>query len=266
MPRFLDPFERVREDAHTEAMGRLADLETRAEMAHLSLLPGSHNQAVAAGGLRQRLFEAGVTNADLVEILRPWMDTYVGTEAKEIRRLIGIKPQQAATTDKPRDTQMKKVYTAESAVPEGALLTLGQLEYFKRDVMEDSWFTGLYGQDITPGQVNLVIAKKAGRASKCTTVGDGPSATHTIKLMPHMRTKKTLLHELAHAVTNARWGRERIAGHGPEFAYTYLRLVYRRFGRQVGHALAQSFTDGGVLITPRRPSLKPLPLAPTQEG
>jgi hypothetical protein len=266
MPRFLDPFERVREDAHTEAMARLADLETRAEMAHSAFIPASKNGAVAAGGVRQRLFEAGITDTDLREILRPWMDTYVGTEAKEIRRLIGIKPQQAATTDKPRDTQMQKLYTAESAVPEGALLTLGQLEYFKRDVMEDSWFTALYGQDITPAQVNLVIPKKAGKKSRCITVGDGPTATHTIKLMPHMRTKKTLLHELAHAVTNARWGGDRIAGHGPEFAYTYLRLVYRRFGRQVGHALAQSFTDGGVVITPRRPSLKPLPLAPTQEG
>lgn len=253
MPRYLEEFEVVRQDAYNEAIELLADIERRSGMDTVEFLPTDKNRAYLRGGVAQKLFDAGVTNADIKALVGPWLAAWVGAGANEARRLLNLKPQEAATRNTIRDSQKSKVYTAESRIPEGLLLEPREIEDYIREVCADPWFR-VHHPEISVHDFRLVFPKKGPRAS-CGTTG----SVHKLRFPPQMRNKKTVLHEMAHACAHAKWGRTRIAGHGAEFVYVYLRLVYRRFGKEVGFALLSAFNAGKVSMAPRQKPLAHLP-------
>lgn len=256
MPRYLEEFEVVRQDSYNEALELLAEVERRSGLDGVSFIPADRNRAVARGGVAQKLFEAGVTDADLKTLIGPWVASWVGAQAHEARRLLNIKPQEAAQRTTIRDSQMGKVYTAESRIPEGATLSPRGVEQYVAEICADPWFKQ-HHPEINIHDIRFSFPKKGKRAT-CGTTG----SVHKLRFPPRFMNKKTVVHELAHACANAKWGRTRIAGHGAEFAYVYVRLVYRRFGKEVGFALLSAFNAGKVAIAPR---LKPLAQLPRDD-
>jgi hypothetical protein len=256
MPRYLEEFEVVRQDSYNDALELLAEAERRSGMDGVSFIPADRNRAVARGGVAQKLFEAGVTDADLKALIGPWVSTWMGAQAAEARRLLNIKPQEAAQRNTIRDSQQAKVYAAEGRIPEGALLTTREIEEYVAQVCADPWFKQ-HHPEINVHDIRFEFPKKGNRAT-CKTTG----SVHKLRFPPRLRNKKTVLHELAHACANAKWGRNRIAGHGAEFVYCYLRLVYRRFGKEIGFALLSAFNSGKVSMAPRQ---KPLALLPRDD-
>jgi hypothetical protein len=249
MPRYLDPLEIVRQDAYHEALDLLADLERTATMQTSHWLPNF-------GELGEKFAAAGITNDDLRALLGPWMSTYFEGVAQEIREKLNTKPREARSKVKPRDGQQSKLYLAEKILPQGALLTLSQAQRYVVEVISDPTVRRLY-PEVEVDQVTLVVPKKPGKKSTCTTTG----SAHVLKVVPNMLTRNTILHELSHAFTNAHWGHDRVQSHGAEFAYTFLRLVYLRFGKHIGFMLQTAYDDAGVVSTNRRASLAPV-LAP----
>lgn len=250
VPRYLDPLEIVRQDAYHEALDLLSDLEKTATMQTSRWLPNF-------GELGQKFAAAGITNEDIKSLLGPWMSTYIEGVAQEIREKLVTKPREARAKVKPRDGQRSKLYNAEKVLPQGALLTLSQAQRYVVEILSDPTVRRLY-PEVTEDQVTLVVPKKPGKTSTCTTTG----SNHALKIVPNMLNRNTILHELSHAFANAHWGQDRIQSHGAEFAYTYLRLVYLRFGKQVGFMLQTAYDSTGVVSTNRRASLAPVSVVP----
>jgi hypothetical protein len=253
MPRYLEEFEVVRQDSYNEALDLLAEVERRSGMDTVEFIPPDRNRALVKGGVVEKLHAAGVTNADIKALIGPWIASWVGAQAHEARRLLNIKPQEAVQRVTIRDSQMQKVYTAEARIPEGATITPREAEDYVREVCADPWFRQ-HHPEVNGTDFKLVFPKKGNRAT-CKTIG----TSHTLRFPPRLMNKKSVLHEMAHACANAKWGRSRIAGHGEEFVYCYLRLVYRRFGREVGFALLSAFNAGKVKMAPRQKPLAQLP-------
>lgn len=253
MPRYLEDFEVVRQNSYNEAIELMAEMERRSGLDGASFIPADRNRAVARGGVALKLFEAGVTDADLKKLIGPWVNTWMGAQAAEARRLLNIKPQEAATRNTIRDSQQSKVYAAEGRIPEGLPLSTREVEDYIREVCADPWFKQ-HHPEINVHDFRLEFPKKGNRATAKTT-----GSVHKLRFPPKLRNKKTVLHEMAHACANAKWGRSRIAGHGAEFVYVYLRLVYRRFGKEVGFALLSAFNSGKVSMAPRQKPLAQLP-------
>lgn len=171
---------------------------------------------------------------------------------REIRRLLQVKPLEANASKTPRDVQSKAFHEAERTLPESPVMTQNRVERYLDEVMADPWFRATF-PEIKRDQISLSWPRKDGRAlGSCRTVNNH----HTLRFPPKGRTMNTVLHELAHAVVHARWGQKRVQAHGPEYTYTLLKLVYRRFGRQVGMALQGAYEHGKVKTEPRKPSLK----------
>ena len=254
MPRYIDPFELVRRDAFHEALDKLRDLEQTATM--------QGSQWVHQwDDLGQRLTAAGITDDDIKALIRPWVSTYFEDAAEAIRGLINTRPREQVARRFPRDKQRSKVYRAEGLIPKSALLTQTGAERYLDVVMADPTVRSLY-PSTQRVDINIVVPKKPSKArangsmelGRCVTTGKN----HLLRIYPNGLTKNTILHELSHALTNDHWGEERVQGHGAEFCFTLLRLVYLRFGKAVGYGLQKAFEDGGVDTTNRRPSLVPI--------
>jgi hypothetical protein len=252
MPRYTEDFEVVRLDAYHEGLDLLREVERKASLDTVEFLPGDKNRALARGGVAQRLFEAGFTNDDIKGLIGPWAHSWMGANVREAVRLLETQPQIAVTRTKYPDKQKSKVYQAEARIPGGEALTQSQVERYVAQIMADPWFK-LHHPEVEIGDIKFQFPKK-GSIAKCTTNGK----VHTLRFPESMRNRLVVVHELSHAATNAKWDRARIAGHGVEFAYTYLRLVYRRFGRVIGFALQNAFIDLKVQMSPR---IKPLALS-----
>lgn len=249
MPRYTEEFEVVRQDAYMEGLDLLAEVERKATLDTVSWVPTNRNMAVARGGVAQRLFDAGFTDADIKSLVGPWMTTWVATNVAIARNRLQVKPQLAVTKNLIRDSQQGKLYKAEGRIPSGEQLGPIQIERYVGEILADRWFAQ-YHPELEISDLKFKFPTKGARAS-CKTQGQ----VHTLRFPNNHRTRRHVVHEVAHAAAHAKWGADRIAGHGAEYAYVFLRLMYHRFGRAVGFALQNAYIDCKVQTSPR---LKPL--------
>lgn len=76
-----------------------------------------------------------------------------------------------------------------------------------------------------------------------------------VSLPKHFQTPWVTLHELAHQLTDWKHGVD-LAGHGWEFCQTYLFLVKRFLGQEAHDDLKAAFKRNGVRFTPKKPRQK----------
>ena len=142
-----------------------------------------------------------------------------------------------------RDSQRMRVYRAQEAVAKGMHYpTIAECQGFADSVTGSRWWRD---RDPYRGQK---IAVADGRARK-----NAVSYNHyfRIALPRHTRYQRVILHELAHQLTDHRYGLD-AAWHGPEFAGVFLAMVYRFIGPENGQALRRKFRELGVRHIPTR--------------
>jgi putative metallohydrolase (TIGR04338 family) len=154
-----------------------------------------------------------------------------------------------------RDTQRARVYRVEESVAAVGggddLMAVAEAEAFVSRVVNHHSVRVDYPR-LDPTRVVLrTVARRA--TATCRSLGPD----HTLTVPRTHLTRRILLHELAHAAANAHFGKLNIAGHGPEFAAAYLRLVGTFLGEAAHQALAQAFVIAGVTT---RFTTRPLPL------
>jgi hypothetical protein len=125
-----------------------------------------------------------------------------------------------------RDTQRRRVYTAEQGVPgryvsDPSWHRIEDVRRFYHRVMKSRWWLKRFG-----APVPVVLERKRGR-----WVYHDPGRIRVGRVL----SRWSALHELGHHIC----GEEE--GHGNLFAATYLRLVRRWLGRDSWLALRQSF-------------------------
>lgn len=164
---------------------------------------------------------------------------------------------------RPRDSQRKKLYTAEDSIRAAKEPAFGGMittwAYFDR-VRFDKWFIRHYGNwsfVITDGR-GTTSARGSYRGKNITGhhVGD-------INLPRWSRRPLTILHEIAHAVSRQQHGYDE-PGHGRSFAALYLKLVAHFLGVDAGQQLKAAFKTNRVKYTPKR-QLSPQRLAELRE-
>jgi len=135
---------------------------------------------------------------------------------------------------RPRDSQRAKLYRAEQSRPQGRrFATLPQCQHYVDSVLRSPWWRGVH-PDIETVRV------KDGRGRRSAAAWH---QAREIALPRHARSELTILHELAHLVTPPTF-----AGHGPEFAATYLDLVGRFMPPPAAEDLRTAFREHRVRV------------------
>jgi len=121
-----------------------------------------------------------------------------------------------------RDSQKARLYAAErDAFDWGQTIPNGELQvWLEKNVLSRAWFRRRYGNQYI--EVSLMR-------------GGGRGGYGEIRLGREARNEWVMLHELAHNLAGVN------AGHGPEFAGVYLRLVHHVMGREVAACLRDSY-------------------------
>ena len=121
-----------------------------------------------------------------------------------------------------RDSQKSRLYAAErDAFDWGQTIKNEDLQvWLERNVLSRAWFRRRFGNRY----IHVDLMRGGGRG------GFGQ-----ILLGREARNEWVMLHELAHNLAGTR------AGHGPEFAGIYLRLVHHVMGREVAACLRDSY-------------------------
>lgn len=131
-----------------------------------------------------------------------------------------------------RDSQRSKVYSAEASFLYRSTLVGVVNKRFKGIGEIESYVWAI----LRRAYVKIVtIYSGQGRRVACCEFRLGE---YRLKLPVWARTEATILHELAHALTDFKYGRN-VAGHGWEFANTYLLLVRNVMGAEA-HALLKA--------------------------
>lgn len=165
---------------------------------------------------------------------------------------------------RPRDTQRSKVYAAEAVLPHGLQFpTILDCQAYVNRVLADAWFLRTFGH-------HAIEVRHGGGSSSARAVG-----TRLIQLPLWARHQRTILHEIAHcirpldgwakgaktwsALVGGKAGGWRgypihthHAGHGREYAHTYLMLVQHFMGADAARQLRASFRLKGVKFTAKR--------------
>jgi len=157
-----------------------------------------------------------------------------------------------------RDSQRGKLYKAEKIleVLSRRLETIPEIETFLMQVLTKAPIKRRYGDHLQG-----VIKIRDGRGA---TIARGCAAY--IKLPKWARCEYIVLHEIAHTIVDRRHG-DTVAGHGREFAATYLDLVRFGMGVEAYDVLKASFKAHRVKFRPKRgtaPAVvrRPRPKAP----
>jgi hypothetical protein len=124
--------------------------------------------------------------------------------------------------------QRKKIYDWEARLPDGGPLSLAQCQAFVDHVAAAS---GIEAPRVSDGR---------GRRSAAYT------SSHEIRIPVRYRTRRTLLHEMAHALAEAEVV-EREPAHGPTFALIYLELLSTHLDLDLS-ALRESAREAGIRI------------------
>lgn len=156
---------------------------------------------------------------------------------------------------KPRDYQRQKVYDAEWAMERQMrmerLLDLHDVRAWLANILTSKWF-----QNRWPYVIDVEVLDGRGRRSGAAKsvrfdklLGDfGPAYMGRLKLPRLCRDKLSIMHELAHVVTDAQYF-DTVAGHGPEFAGTSLLLVATWCGTAYGDLLRAQYRRHRVDFT-----------------
>jgi putative metallohydrolase (TIGR04338 family) len=147
--------------------------------------------------------------------------------------------------DEPRDTQRSRLYKAETA-----LINIAKPLYEVRDVEK-------YVKRVLARQS---ILRRYPRTNPNVRVKDGRGTrralaygSHTISLPLWARNEAVVLHELAHTIAVRHYYREKIAGHGWQFAAILLDLVRAMMGKEAHDLLRASFKEHKVrYVAPRQ--------------
>ena len=149
----------------------------------------------------------------------------------------------------PRDSQMSRVYMAEGGVDGGSRLeTVTEMQAWVDKIMRSVWWKNRYSY-ITYIQV------MPGRGCKCALASwskdrRNPRGTWipSIKIPIWARYQFTILHEMAHHVTNPTRFKDAYASHGPEFCWNFLALVKRWMGAADYADLRSKFRECKVRV------------------
>jgi putative metallohydrolase (TIGR04338 family) len=148
-----------------------------------------------------------------------------------------------------RDTQRKKVYTAEWAIDDSdrKFESVPEIQAFVDKLMTEAWARRRFG--------NLKIEVRDGRGR---SRAGGSAEGRWITLPKWARRDLTICHELAHAVGKQH---DKEAAHGPDFARRLLELVTHVMGEEAGARLRERFVAARVKVGPPLVlrDLKPLP-------
>lgn len=147
-----------------------------------------------------------------------------------------------------RDTQRKRVYTAEKVLGQFAkpLREVKDIERYCRKQLRRKAILRRYPS------AERAFRIKDGRGTRKALVYGG----HAIGIPLWARNEAIVLHEVAHVI-NYRHSDTDVAGHGWEFCAVFLDLVRFIMGREAHDALKQSFKDHKVRFTKPR-TRKPL--------
>ncbi len=132
-----------------------------------------------------------------------------------------------------RDNQRQRVYDAENTVTHGAdrLDEVRDIEKFLKRITKSAWYKRRFTRWAT-------IEVKDGRRRRRAC---GSSSRGYINMPRWSRTRKIVLHEVAHVVQPSC-----TAWHGREFCKIYLALVKKWIGREAYDALKAAFKEHGV--------------------
>lgn len=140
----------------------------------------------------------------------------------------------------PRDSQRKKLYTAETEASLGGKVKFPELpdcEAYLRKVWTAEWTQAHFER----ARVYPVPAIRDGRGATRAT-----GSLRNIKLPRWARYDWVILHEIAHALTKER------PAHGRDFARHFLALVRHFIGAQAGATLKVAFKKHRVRWKPKR--------------
>ena len=143
-----------------------------------------------------------------------------------------------------RDTQRKKVYTAERVLDDYATPTptVKDVERLVRRIEKSKTVQKHFPQRASR-YVLTRVADGRGRRKACSKGG-------VIAIPLWARSDRVVLHEMAHELVN--WGPRPTAGHGWEFCQAYLFLVRKFMSKEAHDALKKSFKEHKVRIRPKR--------------
>jgi putative metallohydrolase (TIGR04338 family) len=141
----------------------------------------------------------------------------------------------------PSDTQRKRLYQAENeAGARDDKITFAQASDLIHTTMTKGWFRNNF--HISHMEVKL---RRNINGAACVTF----MTQSTITFSPWALTTMLALHELAHAATPPRHKNHKKggqAGHGPEYAGTYIYLVEKIMGQEQADRLRDSFRNHNV--------------------
>lgn len=135
-----------------------------------------------------------------------------------------------------RDSQKNRVYWAEheagfKETEERELPTLQHCQTFIQSVLNNCWVRMDFDEDVCRSLALRIRVVQTRKRSWCTA----HYATCTIQMPTRAWAwqKEVLMHELAHHITNELWPpspyyrgfTHKVAAHGPEFCWVYLRLL-----------------------------------------
>ena len=155
---------------------------------------------------------------------------------------------------RPRDSQRERLYEAERALwaysPDrkdvtagGRLETLPEVQRYVNRILRSQWYRKTFRRAarLRPG-----IWVKDRRNNGAAQAWGG-----CIEMPRWSRCRMIVLHEMAHCIADAEYTRNCL--HDRDFARTYLALVDRWIGKEIGRALRASFRAHRVRWHPRRP-------------
>lgn len=142
---------------------------------------------------------------------------------------------------RPRDSQRQRCYDAEHAVPghlHGRVLaTVQELQEWVDKALADE-----------PDAPAVTVGPGSGsRRARATW---HPERGHRLQFPRSQRTEIVACHEVAHVLVAHRYGFEGAAGHGWQWAATYLDLVGRHCSPLAAEALEAAFVDLKVRYLP----------------
>ena len=130
------------------------------------------------------------------------------------------------------------VYVAESTLDPGrAFATIENVQAYLDTLCASDWWSERF-----PGLARIEAVGIRSRSVEGVGRPELERNAGVIGVTPVGRRELTVLHEVAHVVCRPS------AGHGPEWARTYLEIVYRVMGTDTWTALRTAFVTRGVDI------------------
>lgn len=173
-----------------------------------------------------------------------YFQRYLNRQAQAIaRRKETMEYRRSTGNGRARDSQRKRLYDAERVLPKGRIFSsIEEMQSYVDRLVRSAWF----GKQCHAKEITILL----GRSGTAATASDYGSR---IKMPKWAWNEHILLHEVAHLMANRIYGLG-VAGHGREYARTYVILVQHMMGKEAGDLLKKSFREHKVKYSlPRKP-------------